>query len=52
MKSWRKRFQAWWMNYDSKPRGKDKRMVQKMTRSDIKKDTKKQIKDNDDKKDL
>jgi hypothetical protein len=38
MKGWRRRFQAWWMSTDSKPRGKDKRYIEKQNRHDAKKE--------------
>ena len=44
MKSWRKRLQAWWMSSDSKPKGKERRLVEKMTRSDLKKQLKIEVK--------
>lgn len=45
MKPYKKTWQAWWMTTDDKPRGKEKRIVEKITRSKLKEETKKEIND-------
>lgn len=36
MKAYKKTFQAYWMNTDSKPKGKDKQLIQQQTRAQMK----------------
>lgn len=36
MKAYKKTFQQHWMNTDSKPKGKDKQMIQQQTRAQMK----------------
>lgn len=47
MKSWRRRFQAFWMNTDNKPKGKDKRYIEKQNRHEAKREINKRVKDMD-----
>ena len=47
MKSWRRRFQAFWMSSDNKPKGKDKRYIEKQNRHEAKREIQKQIEEED-----
>lgn len=38
MKSWKERFHTFWMNTDDKPKGKDRRYIEKQNRQDAKRD--------------
>lgn len=36
MKPYKKTYQAYWMNTDAKPKGKDKQLIQQQTRAQMK----------------
>jgi len=44
MKHWKKTYQAWYMTMDSKPRGKLKQLVNRITRSKLKSELSKEVK--------
>jgi hypothetical protein len=44
MKYWKKTYQDWYMTMDSKPRGKDRRLVNRITRSKLKQELQREVK--------
>lgn len=45
MKSWKATHQTWEMNYDRMPKGKEKRVVNKLVRAKLKVELLKEVKD-------
>lgn len=47
MRGWKRRFQQWWMDTDHKPKGKDRRYIEKQNRHDAKREIQKQIEESE-----
>ena len=47
MKDYKLKFQRWWMSFDSRPKGNDRRYVQRVVRALGKKEIKNQLKEVD-----
>lgn len=40
---WRRRFQAFWMSADEKPKGRDKQLIEKQNRQEAKREIKEEL---------